>query len=67
MTHLSLDLNVEELAVLEHILQSELHVEDPDQSTAARPEYPTVPKHRREVVAGLADRVAWLHNAVSPR
>jgi hypothetical protein len=67
MTHLSLDLNVEELAVLEHILQTELKTEPDPEPAASQPVYPTEPGHRREVVAGLADRVAWLHNAVSPR
>jgi hypothetical protein len=67
MTHLTLDLNVEELSVLEQLLQSELNNRRQEQPPKSDLVLPTAIAHQREVLASLADRVAWLHNTVSPR
>jgi uncharacterized coiled-coil protein SlyX len=67
MTHLTLDLNVEELSVLEQLLQSELNNKRQDQPPKTEPPFPIRVAHQREVLASLADRVAWLHNTIAAR
>ncbi|UCG33660.1 MAG: hypothetical protein JSU68_03305 [Phycisphaerales bacterium] len=67
MTHLTLDLNVEELSVLEQLLQSELKNQRRDQPPKTERPFPIAVTHQREVLVGLADRVAWLHNMIAPR
>ena len=66
MTHLRLDLNVEELALLHELLRSELDSQRRGKQPARHPALPQEPRHHREVLAGLADRVAWLSNADIP-
>ena len=67
MTHLTLDLNVEELSVLEQLLQNELNSQRQDQPPKTERPFPTRVAHQREVLASLADRVAWLNNTIAPR
>jgi hypothetical protein len=67
MTHLTLDLNVEELSALEQLLRSELNSQSQDQPRRTERPFPIAIPDRREVLASLADRVAWLHNTIAPR
>jgi hypothetical protein len=67
MTHLTLDLNVEELSVLEQLLQNELNSQRRDEPPETERPFPTAVAHYREVLASLADRVTWLHNTIAPR
>jgi hypothetical protein len=67
MTHLTLDLNVEELSALEQLLQSELKSQRQEEPPKIERPFITAAAHQREVLASLADRVAWLHNTIAPR
>ena len=66
MTHLTLDLNVEELSALEQLLRSELNNQSQDQPPKTERPFITAIPDRREVLASLADRIAWLHNTIAP-